>query len=792
MAQFAGVIGAAVAADSDGCLPSGGRLPRVDPAAAVASGAVSRGGGVVVDERSSADDAAPDEPPRPRRSRIGHFARSWLLDLAAVSAASAVITVWLFRLWSAPLRAPLDYVGDGLAQLSVTQGIVETGWNVSNPRLGAPTGYVSYDFPAGSDNLHWLGLKVLSWFSDDAVLVTNAFFFASFVAVAVVAFVVLRVLGLPRWMCHAAALLFTFLPFHAARGIAHLALANYVSVPLGCLLVLWAAQGQPVFFGRDGWRTPRSIAVVGICIVLGMAGVYYAVFTVVLLAAATAIALLAPGEGRRWAPLASAATVVTLIGASFFVNTVPALRYQADNGGNPGVAVRDVWEVDDYALRPVALVAPVRGHLIGPLDDLGAELRQVRNGSEPTMELGALGSIGLVLAGGSLVAAAAGRRRLLGIDPGVGVLIVAAVVMGVVGGFSWFTSLAGLDEIRSWNRISVVIGFLALYALAVALTHVVDRRLAPPVTAALAVGLVVVGVVDQVPRSTLRTTESFVATWQADEAFFTQVDDQLPPDAMVFELPRLSYPEEAQVDGEAPQELFKPYLHTRDLNFSFGGMRGRESDWQEQASPPVAAVPDFLDTIGAVGFSGVLVDREAYTDGGVAIERELVALLGDPLAISAGLDWAFYDLRPYANAYRARVGDAAATARAQATLAQPTMWWSDGFAFQDRAPDLTVSHRAASEATSVVVNHTDQPWRGTLGFTVRSDQPGPFTLRVGEVSETMTAASATPVEIPLELEPGERAELRWITDAPAVAAPGDPRALAFTVADVRFTPAPAP
>ena len=51
-------------------------------------------------------------------------------------------------------------------------------------------------------------------------------------------------------------------------------------------------------------------------------------------------------------------------------------------------------------------------------------------------------------------------------------------------------------------------------------------------------------------------------------------------------------------------------------------MRGRESDWQEKAAPPIASMPEFLGAISAVGFAGVLVDRDAYADRGEAAEAE--------------------------------------------------------------------------------------------------------------------------------------------------------------------------
>ncbi len=739
---------------------------------------------------------------RPRSSRLARFARAWLLDVAGITAASGLLTVLLFRLWSMPLRVPLDYTGDGLAQLSVTKGIIETGWNVSNPALGAPTGYVSYDFPAGSDNLHWLGLKILGWFSHDAVLVTNLYFFAGFVMVAVVALVVLRLLGLPRWVAHPVALLFTFLPFHYGRGIAHLALGNYVSVPLGCLLVLWAAQGRPAFFepGETGrlrlaWRTRRAAVAAVACVVLAIGGIYYAAFTIVLLAVGVLIGLLARADRAH---VISAAAVVGLIAVVFALNTAPALRYQADHGHNPGVAVRNAWEVDNYPLRPIQLVTPTRQHPIGVLDRVGDKLREAPSNSEPTQELGTFGTIGLALALASLAAAAAGRRRLLGVDPTLGVLIVAAVLLGTVGGFSWILSNAGLAEIRSWNRISVLIGFFALYALGCAVAELARARLGARLTAPVAVGLAValtaVGVWDEAPRGALPTTENFTAAWHADRRFVDDIAAVLAPDAMVFELPRISYPEEGPVDGEAPQEFFKPYLHSDDLRWSFGGMRGRESDWQEQVAPPVASTPDFLDAISAVGFAGVLVDREAYVDGGRGIEAELAALTVTPPMVSEAGDVAFYDLRRYAGEYRAEVGDRAVAVRAERELARPTMWWGAGFSFQERTPDLTVQHPGAPEATSVLVNHTDREWRGTVHFEVRSYLPGQYQLRLDVARSRGLGGPLIGIddqwaeaELGVSLGPGERVNVHWSGDIPPVSVPGDPRTLAFSVRNVVFT-----
>ncbi|HLM18807.1 MAG TPA: hypothetical protein VK549_13375, partial [Acidimicrobiia bacterium] len=136
--------------------------------------ALTPSGGVALEppptSRSTSTAIEPEPHARPRRPRP-----RWLYearDGAIVAATSALITAWLFKIWEIPLRLPFVYQRDGLAQIAEVKGIIENGWYQFNPRVGWPVGYDHHDFPIGSDNLHYLGLKVMTWFTHDAVLVT--------------------------------------------------------------------------------------------------------------------------------------------------------------------------------------------------------------------------------------------------------------------------------------------------------------------------------------------------------------------------------------------------------------------------------------------------------------------------------------------------------------------------------------------------------------------------------------------------------------------------------------------
>jgi hypothetical protein len=140
----------------------------------------------------------------------GSARRRWLdevRDGAIVAATSALITAWLFKIWEIPLRLPFLYQRDGIAQIAEVKNIIENGWYEYNPRVGWPIGYDHHDFPIGSDNLHYAALKVLGWFSHDAVLVINLYYLASFVLVALSAYYVVRYLGVSRRFSFVAAML---------------------------------------------------------------------------------------------------------------------------------------------------------------------------------------------------------------------------------------------------------------------------------------------------------------------------------------------------------------------------------------------------------------------------------------------------------------------------------------------------------------------------------------------------------------------------------------------------------
>ena len=149
-------------------------------------------------------------PPSPRVLGAGVVA--WIRDLVAVAAATVATTAVVFRVWEGPWRVPLIGSSDGLAQLADMKMIVDTGWYTGTKQLGAPFGLLTYDFPRGGENFHYVLIKALSWFVRDPVLLQNLYFLGGFTLAALAAFIVLRLLGARRIVAGALAIVFAFAP----------------------------------------------------------------------------------------------------------------------------------------------------------------------------------------------------------------------------------------------------------------------------------------------------------------------------------------------------------------------------------------------------------------------------------------------------------------------------------------------------------------------------------------------------------------------------------------------------
>jgi hypothetical protein len=707
----------------------------------------------------SGDDAAPRSGRRRIAAELGYAAIAGLLSLA--------IALWALKIWNATLSVPFRYseVDDTKFYLLLIKGILAHGWFLTNHNLGAPFGQQLYDYPQGADNLNLFTLKLIGLVSPHPGVVINVFLFVTFVLDGAAACLVLRRLGVSPLVSIVCAVLFALLPYHFFRTDSQVFLSSYWSLPLTAYLFIAVLDDRALFTRRAaggrvrGLLTPATVATVLMCLAIASTGLYYAVFGLVMIAAALVLKLLSQ---RRLAPLAPGLAAFALVLVVLVANLAPTAVYHARHGGN-SAEVHTASQGDTLAMSASYLALPPLHDRIAPLRHLTehyANETPARDGyCEQCYEsVGTVGDVGLiwllVIAFGSLAGAAfVSRAALLYRWSALGVAVVLTIA--ATGGVSSLTRVFVSNDIRGWNRMSVLIAFFALLTVGLLLDRLLarirargrrDRRLArlgPWPGVLLVIAVLAFGVADQTSRSFVPNFARDAAEYHSDAALDAMIERTLPRGADVMEFPYEPYPEGYQpymshgqtlpyaYDTNFEYELGRPYIQSHGLSFSYGAMKGRATNWAAQ----LAAKPLALSVIGATaaGFQGLLVDADGYPGAGSKVVATLRRLLGVAPRYSADHTFLFYDLRPYARQLRA--GHTAAQLQAL------------------RAATLYPLRLSCSTGRLTIVNPSNATQRAVLAARV-TGAGGAGALRLSVGSQALTSAAGDRLRVPLTLAPG--------------------------------------
>ena len=465
--------------------------------------------------------------------------------------APVAIAVVVLELWAIPdLRVSLSLRGDAPPLLAMIKDLNASGWYFTNPNLGAPFGQELYDFPVyAGDTLHFLVIKAMSLFADQPGLILNAFVLLSYAWCGLVAYVAMRALDVSPAAAVVPAALFAVLPFHFLRDAAgHSLLASYVAVPIGVYLCLAVLTGRPLVGPRR-----RTLVTVALCVVIGTTGLYFAALTLMLLGLATVFAAWRRPAVRT--TLAGGGTALVTIVVVLALGLAPTALYRHEHGANEKVANRGVADTEYYGLTLAQLVLPPDYHrvgaLAGPHDRYTAAPVVAGEGTSWPGTLALAGLALLLLAALSRLAGDRPRGLLADERLSASALLAgAAFVLGTAGGGSAVVAVLFTTQLRGWNRISVVLAFLGLLAVAVAIDRLRGRVRGAALAGGLAV-LLVIGALDQTSPEFRPPYERVQAKWAADGRFVEAVEERLGGKGDVLQIPYLRFPESAAPAADA-------------------------------------------------------------------------------------------------------------------------------------------------------------------------------------------------------------------------------------------------
>lgn len=552
----------------------------------------------------------------------------WLIGaLICFELASVLMSGWPKGLLP-NLKFPYIYKGDGLSHAWMAQRAIE-GWIFENPRSGYPFGSNFMDYP-GSDSGNLLIIKLLGLVTTDYHSALNLFFLFSFPTTFVASFCVLVAIGLNKNLSFSASFLFVFQSFHFTR-IEHIFYLWYFVIPIFYYLGFKIFFTPPISIPKNFWFKLLNFLYF---IVLASFGVYYSIFGIIILSTAS-LASWARNQTIKAVYPGAIAILLLIIGV--IVNIGPNILYTKINGLNPEVAIRSSVEAEIYGLKFMQLIMPRSGHRNTKL----ASIPDNYNNTAPLVNenhmasLGLIGSIGYFILSLFLIAKLSNsnvdeRMSFLSL------LIFILFMFGTIGGLGSLFSSTISSSIRGWNRISIFIAFGSLAGTFLFIQIFVNRyfnKNQKAISLIFALVLCVFGLYDQTAKANVNLNLQTKNAFLQDQIFVQRIESSLPKGSAIYQLPYLKFPEGEPANRVQIYDLVSGFIHSKNLKWSFGGMKGREGDLFYRALA-VEPIERQLEVIKALGFSGIYIDRRGYSDSANSLIEKLTLLLNRTPTIS--------------------------------------------------------------------------------------------------------------------------------------------------------------
>jgi phosphoglycerol transferase len=657
-----------------------------------------------------------------------------------------ILLVLVMKLWRVDLHVPFCYYWDGLFEGVWIKSVLDTGWYLENPYLGSPGTLDFHDWPMGHDNLHFLLVKFLAFFTSDFGLICNIYALLTFPLTTICSLFVFRRLGFSFGPALVGSLLFAFLPYHFFRlQVGHLFVAGYFLVPLMILVIIWiyrdeivCRQVTPEGKVRRRFSTGRALSSVLICLLVCAGGVYYAFFACFFLVIAGMTAAL---YRRALYPWITGCALIAVIVLGGIANVFPTILYRYSNGTNPEALVRCTQGAEIHGMKIVQLLLPLTDHRVGPL----AELKGRYNRAPAPLvtdndwsSLGVCASLGFLF----LLAYFLFRTRSSA-EPTtlywVSQLNLCAVLLATIGGFGALFSLTVSDLIRSYTRMSIYIAFFSLFPVLLALERLSARfqgsmraRLAWPL---LLGSITLFGILDQTNRGSAPPYESIYGNitnykldYENDHAFVQELEESVRAGSWIFQLPYVPFPERPPVQKMQDYDLCRGYLHSRTLHWSHASIKGGGADaWRKElAEKPIQ---EQVRTAALAGFAGIYLDRAGFADNGTSVESSLKTLLGPTSLVSRNQRLAFYDLTHYREILKEHYSEGVWQSLTDAARHPLFATWRRGFLEQEGPPNE--SWRWCARTGSLVFENTSaRPRKAILVMAFQTATGAPAQLKL--------------------------------------------------------------
>jgi hypothetical protein len=683
----------------------------------------------------------PPAPSPPRKARLFSWrpSRAGILHLLAIC--MIVFGVWALahdHLSAKSWRVPASLRDDDVLVLTWFRAASEFDFvpfaSRTVSRLGAPYQANWNDYPMYEPVVIFLIGMVARW--TDLITASNIGILASFLASAVSFYVCCRLLRWRREWSAAGALLFAFSYYHTSRGLGHLLLTYDYTVPLAVMGAWLLTACRRVRIGdRVFWLCA------GIGLLLGMGNPYNLFMWLQFLCLGLGIRFL---RLRRKADLALGTVIIAITLLGFLAVDANTLCYQMRHGENQRALWRGYHQLEISALKPIELVLPPWEHRLTWLGDISRKywMEAWVKGEMFSPYLGVVGLLALVWLMAEFGLRVLNPRTAPRRFPSHAPLCSWIMLFSAIGGVNcWLGLVFGMMYFRGSNRYSIFILAIALFFLVSRLSRLA-RRWNRGASYALALVVVAVGLLDQLPSRAGADAPALARAVENDQRFCRALEEKLPPGAMIFQLPRMVFPEAYQIQECQPYEHLRPYLWTKHLRFSFGSVQGRtREDWQVQLA--ALHVDQAVQELERYGFAGLYLNRKAWKDRGEGMLQGLASCGKSQLIEDDAHDQVCVMLNPSPNP--ARPPNAAAQ-----------IVYKHGWVMEEAGPD-GFRHWAGGKSSIYFVNDHSQSGDFRLIGVVAAMSPRRVDIQFdGKTiwSEELGAKDGREVDLRLHARPG--------------------------------------
>ena len=579
-----------------------------------------------------------------------------LKETLLVGGITLFFTFLILEVWNMKLSIA-GYSGDGLSTGYLVKTIQDFGWWFKNPRVGAPFYGTMYDYPSlFFDSFSFFIFKIILVFFRDWGKAINIFYIMLFPVTSMITYFSMKKFKLNSYISLLTSLYFTFSFYRFLRGMGHIFLNVYFTIPLITLVFYFLYTDDTLLnFEKDFFHKKKNIFVLITLIILSLSGIYYTFFSCYFLVVIF-IAKVNKSNFKHFSK--KLGLMFGTIFFTMFLFYIPKIIYTFNFGKNPESPERAASEADFYGLRiSRLLLSPKLPRILSKVKH--GYLKKVLNncinyfdylkGMESTEYLGIIGIIGFFFLLWIILIKKKQNNKLIEL---LALLNITGILLGIASGFGSIFAIFGSASIRGYNRISIFILYFCILAVASKLNDVIkEKRYQQHYIYILLFLLFSFSIWEQIPPNISYTAgvKSYKEKFDSDKQFVIEIEKTLGKNGMVFQLPYFKFPENGPINGLGDYELFKGYLFSKNIKWSYGGYRGRDSDlWNQYITslPP----KEMLEKISIVGFNGLYIDKKAYTEEEFSkLENEIKSLTNEEPMISLNKDLYFFNLVNFSN-----------------------------------------------------------------------------------------------------------------------------------------------